>query len=89
MEKESDIEVIRCVVCFEDFNTTDHIPYVLTCGHTVCKSYIENCYSQELKSIKCPLDNQIHNYENVNDIPKNFMLINSIEKAEKEKLKKL
>ncbi|KAL3636579.1 hypothetical protein CASFOL_018878 [Castilleja foliolosa] len=33
-------EGLECPICFESFNLVENIPYVLWCGHTLCKNCI-------------------------------------------------
>ena len=38
------MEVNNCNVCFSAYDTTDHRPYVLTCGHNACRTTITRLY---------------------------------------------
>jgi len=29
-------DFLQCNICLTDFNTSDHLPYVLKCGHNLC-----------------------------------------------------
>ncbi|KAM7266334.1 hypothetical protein ACFE04_004231 [Oxalis oulophora] len=33
-------ECLECPICYESFNIVENIPYVLWCGHTLCKNCI-------------------------------------------------
>ncbi|XP_022741336.1 uncharacterized protein LOC111292945 [Durio zibethinus] len=33
-------EVLECPICLESFNIVENVPYVLWCGHTLCKNCI-------------------------------------------------
>uniref|UniRef100_A0A1J3GW42 RING-type domain-containing protein n=1 Tax=Noccaea caerulescens TaxID=107243 RepID=A0A1J3GW42_NOCCA len=33
-------EGLECPICFESFNIVENVPYVLWCGHTMCKNCI-------------------------------------------------
>lgn len=33
-------EGLECPICFESFNIVENVPYVLWCGHTLCKNCI-------------------------------------------------
>lgn len=33
-------EVLECPICWESFNIVENVPYVLWCGHTLCKNCI-------------------------------------------------
>lgn len=61
-----------CVVCNEIYSEIAHIPRVLLCGHTLCTECLTEIMA---RTNQCPLDKQPINYSHVNDIPKNFALI--------------
>ncbi|KAF1889194.1 hypothetical protein Lal_00024516 [Lupinus albus] len=33
-------EVLECPICWESFNIVENVPYVLWCGHTLCKNCV-------------------------------------------------
>ncbi|OIW04719.1 hypothetical protein TanjilG_06711 [Lupinus angustifolius] len=33
-------EVLECPICWESFNVVENVPYVLWCGHTLCKNCV-------------------------------------------------
>lgn len=33
-------EGLECPICFESFNIVENVPYVLWCGHTICKNCV-------------------------------------------------
>lgn len=33
-------EVLECPICWESFNIVENVPYVLWCGHTMCKNCV-------------------------------------------------
>jgi len=35
-----------CCVCLVQFNSTNHIPHILPCGHTVCRFFINKAFNQ-------------------------------------------
>lgn len=46
-----DGEGLECPICYESFNIVENIPYVLWCGHTLCK----NCVlGLQRAVVKCP-----------------------------------
>ena len=52
----SDMDILSCSVCFEDFNTNNHQPKGFPCQHTVCQSCVSGLIqtSQDV-TIDCPL----------------------------------
>jgi len=82
-----DIQMEECSFCLTHFDLDDHKPYILSCGHSICKTYIDQSFSEENKSIKCPLENMDINYKRKEDIKKNFYALNLIKiiKEYKEK----
>ena len=44
----------ECNYCLDIFDSDKHAPYVLPCGHSICKIYIDKAYSILQKNIKCP-----------------------------------
>jgi len=66
------MEIDNCYFCQTAFNSIDHQPFILPCGHSICKKYIDKAYSKEKGEIKCPLDNQPLRIENIENIKKNF-----------------
>jgi len=66
------MEANNCCFCFTSFNSRDHQPYILPCGHSICKIYIDKAYSIEKGEIKCPLENKILKIEKFEEIKKNF-----------------
>jgi len=57
-----EIEIDVCSYCLIPFDLKDHRPYILSCGHTICKKYIDEAFSVINNTIKCPLDNGNLNY---------------------------
>lgn len=43
-----------CSICFEKFDSEDHRPKVLQCGHSFCLSCLD-----QLPVKKCPVDRQV------------------------------
>ncbi|KAG8384647.1 hypothetical protein BUALT_Bualt04G0139600 [Buddleja alternifolia] len=44
-------EGLECPICWESFNLVENIPYVLWCGHTLCKNCI---LGLQWAVVKCP-----------------------------------
>lgn len=44
-------EGLECPICWESFNLVENVPYVLWCGHTLCKNCI---LSLQWAVVKCP-----------------------------------
>ncbi|KAH9615650.1 hypothetical protein KSS87_022254, partial [Heliosperma pusillum] len=34
-------ERLECPICWESFNLVENVPYVLWCGHTLCKNCVQ------------------------------------------------
>uniref|UniRef100_A0A7N0VJE2 RING-type domain-containing protein n=1 Tax=Kalanchoe fedtschenkoi TaxID=63787 RepID=A0A7N0VJE2_KALFE len=47
-------EGLECPICWESFNIVENVPYVLWCGHTVCKNCVLGlqCASMKVSSQK-------------------------------------
>ena len=76
---ENLLDIMKCDICLTKFDLKDHVPYVLSCGHHICRKSINKLFSQDLKSIQCPQCKQPCAYEASDRIPKNFMLVNMLE----------
>ncbi|XP_073280321.1 uncharacterized protein [Primulina huaijiensis] len=44
-------EELECPICWESFNLVENVPYVLWCGHTLCKNCI---LGLQWAVVKCP-----------------------------------
>ena len=79
---------MACDICFESFNEKvgSRRPMVLPCGHTVCESCIKRIFKR--KGFKCPIDNKLHIFSSVEDIPINYKLISTFSNFLKEKEEK-
>ncbi|RZC73638.1 hypothetical protein C5167_049118 [Papaver somniferum] len=40
MKAKKEEELLECPICWESFNLVENIPYILWCGHTLCKTCI-------------------------------------------------
>jgi hypothetical protein len=73
---ESISEILACPVCYTQFNYSNHEPFVLLCGHNLCKSAIKKLYHNE--HIECPICRKECKYERKEDIGKNYTLLKMI-----------
>ncbi|GMI67037.1 hypothetical protein like AT3G29270 [Hibiscus trionum] len=48
-------ECLECPICFESFNIVENVPYVLWCGHTLCKNCILGLQSAVVKFPTLPV----------------------------------
>lgn len=48
-------EGLECPICFESFNIVENVPYVLWCGHTLCKNCILGLHWAVLKFPTLPV----------------------------------
>ena len=84
---------MECEKCFCPWDTENHIPKILACGHTICQNCIyemsKNILSKEEKLFKCPICNYeimpIATKEDVLDIKKNVSLLNLVDKVSSTK----
>uniref|UniRef100_A0A7N0TN59 RING-type domain-containing protein n=1 Tax=Kalanchoe fedtschenkoi TaxID=63787 RepID=A0A7N0TN59_KALFE len=49
-------EGLECPVCWEYFNVVENVPYVLWCGHTLCKSCVLGLQRAIIKFSTLPLE---------------------------------
>ena len=67
---------IECSICLCEYDKDFHYPLVLPCGHDICSRSLEKFFQEG--SVTCPMCKRDHEYENPEDIPKNFSLISVI-----------
>ncbi|XVE56870.1 hypothetical protein DITRI_Ditri04bG0045000 [Diplodiscus trichospermus] len=48
-------ERLECPICWESFNIVENVPYVLWCGHTLCKNCVLGLQSAVVKSSTLPI----------------------------------
>lgn len=48
-------EGLECPICHESFNIVENVPYVLWCGHSLCKSCILGCHWAVMKFPPLPV----------------------------------
>ncbi|KAF8400494.1 hypothetical protein HHK36_013792 [Tetracentron sinense] len=51
MSVDREAELLECPVCWEYFNLVENVPYVLWCGHTLCKTCV---FSLRWATVKFP-----------------------------------
>ncbi|CDW81265.1 kelch motif family protein [Stylonychia lemnae] len=73
-------ELLQCSICCNAFNSGDHIPKVLQCGHAMCL----NCLQTILGSLQkqCPTCKKGVDNQNINDFPTLFMLIPNVDQVQ-------
>ena len=84
---------MECEKCFSPWDTENHIPKILACGHTICQNCIyemsKKILSKEEKLFKCPICNHeimtIATKEDVLDLKKNVSLLNLVDKVSSTK----
>ena len=84
---------MECEKCLSPWDTENHIPKILACGHTICQNCIyemsKKILSKEEKLFKCPICNYeimtIATKEDVLDLKKNVSLMNLVDKVSSNK----
>ena len=66
-----------CENCKETFNLSTKMPYLLPCGHTLCRFCLENIWEKQ-KKLKCPFDQIEHINHHIDSLPRNEILIDII-----------
>lgn len=67
---------MECVVCFSPYDSGDHRPLCLPCGHSVCQDCV-GAMSSEGKAFLCPSCRVEIRGKSLEDFPVNFSLIGS------------
>ncbi|KAI3736842.1 hypothetical protein L2E82_26829 [Cichorium intybus] len=94
-------EGLECPICCESFNIVENVPYVLLCGHTLCKNCVLGLQSSVIKFptfpihlpffISCPWCNNLSFrilYKGTLKFPrKNYFLLWMVESLNGERLK--
>jgi hypothetical protein len=70
-------EFLSCQICMNKYNRGERMPMCLKCGHTVC----EDCAKSLIKygRVKCPFDNKTFDYVSVEQMGKNYSLLDLID----------
>ena len=82
-------EILFCPICCFYYDQSDHLPRILTeCGHTLCSHCLTSLLNQNLKIIRCPLDNTELSLNNrvINNFPVNLSLKQLIQEASAEEI---
>ena len=79
---EVDEGLLSCQICMLRYDRGDRMPLCLKCGHTVC----EQCAKALIRygRVKCPFDNKSFDYVSIEQMGKNFALLDLID-ADKPK----
>jgi hypothetical protein len=74
--------LLSCQICMVRYDRGDRMPLCLKCGHTVC----EQCAKSLIRygRVKCPFDNKSFDYVSIEQMGKNFSLLDLID-ADKPK----
>lgn len=78
--QEFDEETV-CMICLTQFNTTNHIPLALVCGHSVCTTSKNQIYEIH-NEIRCPICRKLE--VRFDNIPINYQLKNLLNKKIKK-----
>jgi hypothetical protein len=73
-----ELEELSCPECRLGYDTEMHIPCILSCGHTYCKTCILSLASSD--TIRCPEDNFTTLYNSISGVPTNFALLHILKK---------
>lgn len=85
-------EALECTLCTNKFSSTvsdDHVPRVLSCGHTFChaclvKAFVNpDKFPKKKKRRDCPVCKKDGLYTPVENIPLNYTLIDVIDQSDK------
>ena len=65
---------ISCKICVFPYDNMEHSPRIIPCGHTFCQECIKSLL--KVNHIQCPMCKK--SFENKNDLPINFEILNII-----------
>lgn len=71
--------IIECPICGEEYARNEHIPLVLSCGHSICKLCAGNLQAS-FGEIACPLDKKV-DLRKINEITYCYTILDLIEKV--------
>lgn len=71
--------IIECPICGEEYARNEHIPLVLSCGHSICKNCAQDL-QKKFGEIACPLDKKLDS-RNINEITYCFTILDLIERV--------
>ncbi|CAL4079990.1 unnamed protein product, partial [Meganyctiphanes norvegica] len=71
---------IECEVCFVEYNSNDHCPKSLPCGHTMCAECVKDNLSAREGQMNCPFCRTPcgRGVKNLDDFPTTFALLNLV-----------
>ena len=76
-----------CALCFDDYDAEEHLPRVLSCGHTLCTTCLQSWWganaraptggdtSDKRKLLRCPHCNFEQHIVGVEVVPVNYALL--------------
>ena len=73
--------MLTCDICYNEYDETDKIPRILSCGHTFCTQCIKR-FLEEKSS--CPTCVKVIKHERIEDIPINFLAMSLLENESTE-----
>jgi hypothetical protein len=71
--------IIECPICGEEYARNEHIPLVLSCGHSICKACAQNL-QKTFGEIACPLDKKVDS-RRITEISYCFTILDLIERV--------
>ena len=69
---------MECDICAESYSSNEYIPKCLPCGHTFCVICLATLYDSCRQKISCPNCRKAFKVNNLDDIPTNFTVVNSL-----------
>lgn len=68
-------DILECQLCFKRYDTTEHKPLNLTCGHTYCKTCISGMLPlKENEVIFCPTCERPQFFLTIDELSVNYSL---------------
>src|SRR3989338_9743156 len=71
-------QISECTVCLNQYDSHEHIPKILKCGHTFCGPCLTELQGESL-SMRCPSCRVETKLKSGTDLPKNFALLETLE----------
>ena len=72
-------EYTSCPICYETFDANEHLPLILSCGHTICKSSLRSI-AETSSQLLCPLDRKLE-ARPISRLPKNILILQIAEQS--------